>query len=1381
VCKDGVKSFYIGPLGLLVLTLAAFFDVLFLVDDAVLSGLSSDLATQFLHWRGFGFGEIARGNLPLWNPHIYSGAPFLAGFQSALLYPLNVLYLVLPLAKAVNWGIALHAFLGGLFFYLWAFKRGLHPLACFLAGAEFISCAPYFLHIYAGHLPNICTMIWAPLLFLAIDGAVEKPAAGWCLLGSFAVAMQILAGHIQYTYYTGIAASIYLAVRLYGAPGRLKALGCFALFYVGAVILAAAQILPGIEAGRDTLRGMGVPYEFAAMFSFPPENLVTWLVPAFFGDTVHFPYWGRWYLWEMSLFISATGFLLAVYAVVLRQGRERFIPTAMAGILLLLAMGSYLPWFGLLHAYLPGFDKFRGVSKFVFQATLFVILLSAMGLDSLLRDGLRKRWQVLAALGAAAIVSLIIGLSIRQSAGAVPGLWADIMRTIGGTQEVYLPPEFFAKGLAILKAGEFAALGLVILSATCALIAAVLFLRISNLWKCSLLVGLAVIELFSAGRIAHHAFRLDEAYPRDVVAMFTQRTGDHRILNPANPNLAMSMGWRDVWGYDPLIPRRYGEFMAWMQQVDLVQIVRNDLPFRYHPLLRMLGCRYMLTPVEGRVALAELTGDAMPRAALVGQWAVEPERDRAFAILGQPGFNPRRLVVLERAPNLPAATGAANPGTVRVTDTSSDQLTIEADVNSAAVLVVTDNYMDGWRIVPLEGSSSDAYEIIPANYTLRGVPLAPGHHHFRMEYRPASFVIGAWLSLIGAAAWLGLAGVLLRRRRTTCAVEKTPDACREGDSMRIPAGRRRFYACLVLAAATLAVYHPVLGFNFVNLDDQLYVYENPHVRAGITLQGIRWAFTSLGANFWHPLTWLSHMLDWQLFGPNAGGHHATGLLLHVACTLLLFMALSRMTARLWESAAVAALFALHPLHVESVAWVSERKDVLSTFFFMLTLLAYPRYVENRSAGRALLVITPYALGLMAKPMLVTVPFVLLLLDVWPLRRFGETGLQWAAAKPLLLEKIPFVLLALPAGLMAVFAQDRGTALASLELVPLDMRLSSAAVGAVTYLWKTIWPVELAVHYPLGPVHAGIAIGAAMILVLLTALALFATRRYPYVTVGWLWYLLTLAPVSGLVQVGCHSMADRYTYIPLIGIFIIAAWGIPELLSHVRGGRRIIAFTSGVLLLVMAVATMYHLQFWKSSDTLFRRALAVTGPSGIAENNLATALISRGAYEEALPHILRAVELRPTDEEVVFNVGNALAGLRRDDEAKAWFEKTIGMNPRFARAYTNLGALLVRQQKYDEAIRQLEAAQALNPGCSLTRLNLAVALARTGRTKEAAARLEEAVRLAPDSLLLRTKVVQTYWLMGLRDRALGHNDFIRGVDGKLAGEITRWMETKENVH
>jgi hypothetical protein len=765
VYKDGIKSFTIGPLGLLVLTLAMFFDVLFLPGDAVLSNAKTDLAVQFVHWRGFGFGEMLRGNLPLWNPHIYSGAPFLAGFQSALLYPLNVLYLFLPLAKAINWGIALHAFLGGLFFYLWAFKRGLHPLACFLAGAEFIFCAPHFLHIYAGHLPTLCTMIWAPLLFLAIDGILEKPAAGWCLLGILAVAMQILAGHIQYAFFTGIAAVLYLAVKLPGAAERMKSAMCFAILYGGGAVLAAAQLLTGIEAGRDTQRGMGVPYEFAALFSFPPENLITWVAPAFFGDMAHFPYWGRWYLWEMSLFVSVTGFLLAVYAVVFRQERERLILPAMVMILLLLAMGSYLPWFGLLYAYLPGFDAFRGVSKFVFQATLFVILLSAMGLDSLIRDGLQKRWHVLSVLSATAALALILGTAIRQSSHSPSGAWEDLMLYIFNTGQSFLSAGSVSKSQVILEAGEFAALGLVVLSATCIVIAAVLFLRVSNRGKASLLVTLAVLELFFAGLSSRDSFRLAAAYPEETVNSFRQKAGDQRILNPFNPNLAMSMGWRDVWGYDPLIPLRYGEFIARMQQIEISKIVSNVIKFQYHPLLKMLGCRVMLTSVEGRMELAELDGDIMPRAVLVGQWAVEPDRERAFALLGQPGFDPRRIVVLERDPNLPAGKASGSPGSVKVTETSTDHLTIEADVNTASILVVADSYTEGWRIVPLAGSASGPYEIIPANYALRGVPLAPGHHHLRMEYRPASFVIGAWLSLAGSAAWLAAAGMLLWRRR----------------------------------------------------------------------------------------------------------------------------------------------------------------------------------------------------------------------------------------------------------------------------------------------------------------------------------------------------------------------------------------------------------------------------------------------------------------------------------------------------------------------------------------------------------------------------------------------------------------------------------------
>jgi len=598
--------------------------------------------------------------------------------------------------------------------------------------------------------------------------------------------------------------------------------------------------------------------------------------------------------------------------------------------------------------------------------------------------------------------------------------------------------------------------------------------------------------------------------------------------------------------------------------------------------------------------------------------------------------------------------------------------------------------------------------------------------------------------------------------------------------MTVPFERRGIYVCLVLAAAVLAVYYPVMGFDFVNLDDQLYAYENPHVRAGITPAGIQWAFTNLDANFWHPLTWLSHMLDWQLFGDWAGGHHAMGLLLHVANTLILFMALARLTNRFWESAAVAALFALHPLHVESVAWVSERKDVLSTLFFMLTLLAYPRYVEKRTPGRYLCVLTPYALGLMAKPMLVTVPFVLLLLDAWPLQRFGSGGLRWDAAKTVILEKIPFVVLAVPAGVMAVVAQGRGAALAGMDLVPLDMRLSNAALSTVAYLGKTVLPVDLAVSYPLEPVPAGMAISAGLILAAITAIALPAIRRCPYVTTGWLWYLGTLAPVSGLIQVGTHSMADRYTYIPLVGIFIIVAWGASDLLSRARRWRVLAAFGACALALAIGAVTCYQLQYWSDSETLMRRTLAVTGPNGIAENNLATALTLRGAYDEALPHALRAVTLRPADEEVVFNMGNTLAGLRRDDEAKAWMEKSIEMNPRLDRAYTNLGALLIRQRRFDEAIGNLKIAMGLNPASPVLRLNMAVALAATGRTDDAAAHLEEAVKLAPGSLLLRTKAVQTWWRMGLQDRALHENEWIRNVDGKLADEISRWMEEQKEV-
>jgi tetratricopeptide (TPR) repeat protein len=599
--------------------------------------------------------------------------------------------------------------------------------------------------------------------------------------------------------------------------------------------------------------------------------------------------------------------------------------------------------------------------------------------------------------------------------------------------------------------------------------------------------------------------------------------------------------------------------------------------------------------------------------------------------------------------------------------------------------------------------------------------------------------------------------------------------------------RRRLIVCLVLALATCAVYSPALTFDFINLDDQVYVYDNARIQAGITPEGILWAFTALDANFWHPLTWLSHMLDWQLFGPNPSGHHAMSLLFHVANTLLLFLAFVRMTNRLWESASVAALFALHPLHVQSVAWVSERKDVLSTFFFMLTLLLYSRYVAIRTVSRYLLVLLSYILGLMAKPMLVTVPFVLLLLDFWPLRRFGDGGLRWETMKPLILEKIPFFALALSAGLLAILAQAKGDTLASMDVVPLAMRLSNAAVAIVLYLWQTVWPIKLAVYYPFQPVPATATIGAVLLIAALTVLAVSSSRRHPYIPVGWFWYVGTLLPVSGIIQVGSHAMADRYTYIPLIGIFIVAAWGVQEMLSRIgithfpssakQGWERrrvIFAFVGGILMLVLMTVTVFQLQFWRDSESLFRRALAVTGSNDVAEDNLGLALAKRGAFNDALSHFMRAMELRPADAEIVFSVGNTMAGLNREAEAELYFKKAIQMNPRLEMARINLGVLLVQQGRFDEAVRQLQAALELNRYNAAAHLNLALAFTKMGRKDEAAAHLETALRVAPENVLIRAKVAQVYWIMGRMGRAIEENERLRRMDGKLADDLTRWM-------
>jgi tetratricopeptide (TPR) repeat protein len=544
---------------------------------------------------------------------------------------------------------------------------------------------------------------------------------------------------------------------------------------------------------------------------------------------------------------------------------------------------------------------------------------------------------------------------------------------------------------------------------------------------------------------------------------------------------------------------------------------------------------------------------------------------------------------------------------------------------------------------------------------------------------------------------------------------------------------------LLLVFATLVVFHRLPTHDFINLDDNLLVYENPQVLAGLSKQGVIWAFTQYTAEYWHPVTWLSHMLDCQLFGLRPGLHHLTSLLFHLANCVLLLLVLRKMTGTLWRSAFVAAIFALHPLHVESVAWVAERKDLLSGFFWFLTIWAYAGYAEQPGLKRYLLVLLFFGLGLMAKPMVVTLPFVLLLLDYWPLGR-----VQWQKVRPvsgpeihrwpfsrLVWEKIPLFALTGVTIIATIVAQEKVGALKSLETFPLTSRIANALVSYVNYMAKMILPSKLAVYYP----HPNTlplwqVAGAALVLAGITVLAIKAAKNRPYLAVGWFWYLGTLAPVIGLVQVGSQAMADRYTYIPLIGLFIMIAWGVPSALAGRCRATTAFAIASAVLLLGCMVATWRQVGHWQNSITLFQHTIAVTADNYFAHNNLGVALARDGRLAEAVSHYSQALRIKPDGAELHNNLGNALAAQGDMDRAADHYHRALEIDLNNARAYNNLGNLLANQGKTEEAINHYKEALRLKPDYGGAHYNLGTALAEQGRTEEAINQFTEALRLMP---------------------------------------------------
>jgi Tfp pilus assembly protein PilF len=560
---------------------------------------------------------------------------------------------------------------------------------------------------------------------------------------------------------------------------------------------------------------------------------------------------------------------------------------------------------------------------------------------------------------------------------------------------------------------------------------------------------------------------------------------------------------------------------------------------------------------------------------------------------------------------------------------------------------------------------------------------------------------------------------------------------------------------LALVAGNAAVFAALGRHDFVSFDDPQYITHNPHVAAGLSWHAVVWAFTSGYAANWHPVTWLSHLADVQLFGLAAGPQHLMSLLIHIVDTILLFRILDVMTGASWRSAVVAALFAVHPLHVESVAWIAERKDVLSALFWLLTIGAYVRYVREPRLGRYLMVMLSLAVGLMAKPMLVTLPAVLLILDFWPLRRFespksakspespkgpegpegpesskGPAGPKGAMA--LILEKLPLLALAMASSVVTILAQRQSGAMAPFDQFTPATRAAHALVSYATYLVQMVWPARLAVFYPLPVSEPTVTVLLSALLVGgVSVLAIATARRHPYVLGGWVWYLVALLPVSGVMQVGGQGMADRFTYIPLIGVFVMIAWGLPDLVA--RRPSLAPALNGATVLVLVACALVAYRQvgYWQNSETLWRHALDVTTNNYRAHNALGSVLSQQGRADDAIGHFREAVRLEPAYAEARTNLGAELAKQGHVDEAIAEYADALRVSPGLGLAHNNLGLAYASQGRPEDALRECLEAVRLTPDNADFRYNAAVLLDAHGDRQEAITQLQAALALQPD--------------------------------------------------
>ena len=546
---------------------------------------------------------------------------------------------------------------------------------------------------------------------------------------------------------------------------------------------------------------------------------------------------------------------------------------------------------------------------------------------------------------------------------------------------------------------------------------------------------------------------------------------------------------------------------------------------------------------------------------------------------------------------------------------------------------------------------------------------------------------------------------------------------------RVKSGYREILVCVLLVFSAGVAFHGVAGNDFIVIDDPEYITENPHVADGLTADNLRWALTTFQAGNWHPLTWWVHMADVELFGMDAGMHHLTSLLFHIASSLVLFLVFRKMTGALWPSAFVAALFVLHPTHVESVAWACEKKDVVSTLFWFLTIGAYVRYARRPSPARYFPVFLLFSIGLTAKQMLVTLPFVLLLLDYWPLRRLGTESIDPRRFLRLFAEKIPLLAVAAAVSIVTVFAQQAGGHVKAIEKFPLGVRAANAVISYATYLVQLVWPAELGMFYlhPKGFVAWKVA-GAAAVLIALSAFALRVGRRHRYLIVGWLWYVGTLVPVIGLLQVGNQALADRYTYVSYTGLFILVAWGVPALTRGPRLGRPALAAAAVLVLVAFGTRTWFQVRHWKDSITILEHTVTVDPDNYILHDVVGSLLGKEERYEEAIRHYNESIRIRPSFAWSHFHLGVVRLHQQRYTDAAAHFSDAIRLQPEFLLARYNLADSHLRLNEPDKAIEQYYEVLRIKPQSARAHRQLGRVLQAQKKHAAAAKHIAEANRL-----------------------------------------------------